>query len=47
MLKCSEYKAYNMFCSSCDIKSNIKCDKKFDFDKPLKYKVIGRNEFDR
>ena len=44
MLKCSEYKAYNIHCSSCDIKNNIKCDKKFNFDKPLKYKNINRND---
>lgn len=44
MLKCSEYKSYSILCLSCDIKSDIKCSKEFDFDKPLKYKVAERND---
>lgn len=31
MLKCSDYKAYWACCLSCDIKNNIKCDKKIRF----------------
>lgn len=44
MLKCSDYEAYSVLCLSCDIKSDIKCCKEFDFDKPLKYKTIKRND---
>lgn len=44
MLKCAEYKAYNSNCLNCDIKVNIKCNKEFDFNKPLKYVVIERHD---
>lgn len=44
MLKCSEYKEYNVLCLSCDIKGEIKCCKEIDFEKPLKYKLVERKD---
>lgn len=44
MIKCSGYDRFSAMCLACDIKSNIICCKEFDFDKPLKYVTVKRND---
>lgn len=43
-MKCREYKTYSVLCQLCDIKSNIQCSKKFDFNTPKKYVRVERKD---
>ncbi len=43
-MKCGEYRAHSELCQSCDIKTNVKCDKKFDFDTPRKFILVKRKD---
>ena len=43
-MKCREYEAYSVLCQKCDLKEDIPCSKKFDFNIPKKYIRVERTD---
>lgn len=43
-MKCKEYMMYSVLCQSCDIRNDIKCCKKFDFNTPLEFVKVKRTD---
>ena len=43
-MKCINYNACYENCLKCDFPTKIKCNTEFDFDKPIKYKLMGRRD---